>query len=163
MIDLDGGWMLNHYGGTEAFLGWLAMQPVKHSIALACLSDREAKALGPNIKRVETCLRSVWEGIHPDDPIERVYVAYFLESSGYHLHVHLIPRVRSAAALLRSLSDDNSVDAWRTPKLSAHPDIRLAYRKTGASYCARVRALMSGLATCLDRPLRAVQAAAEPR
>ena len=35
IVKLDGGWILNHYGGSEGFLGWLALQPSCHRMELA--------------------------------------------------------------------------------------------------------------------------------
>ena len=41
-IQLPGGWALNHYGGGEGYLGWLAIAPVAHRMTLASLTDVEA-------------------------------------------------------------------------------------------------------------------------
>jgi len=134
--------MLNHYSGAEGFLGWLAMQPIAHRLAMGKLSDKEAGALGPNIKRIEKALLKAWSKTFPKDPIQKLYVAYFFESSGYHLHIHLIPRTRNVAPVLRALSKHDTVDAWRTPKLSSHPAFPEAYRKSYHGYCEQVRRLM---------------------
>lgn len=148
IIRLPGGWILNHYSGSEGFLGWLAMQPTKHRLAMAKLSDEEAGALGPNIKRIEKALLKAWSKSFPKDPIEKLYVAYFFESSDYHLHVHLIPRTRKVAPVLRALSkpkhdtEEKFVDAWRTSDLSSHPAFPKAYQKSYHGYCALVRGLM---------------------
>ena len=53
VIDLPGDWTLNHYGGSEGFLGWLALQPRRHVTDLNKLKDDEAYALGRNIKRID--------------------------------------------------------------------------------------------------------------
>lgn len=97
IVELDGDWILNHYGGNEGFLGWMALQPKLHRMDLTDLTPDEMKALGGNIQRVERALRSYWSFRFESDPIQRVYVVYFFESffnsppTEYHLHIHLIP------------------------------------------------------------------------
>jgi hypothetical protein len=53
IIQLEGDWILNHYGGDEGFFGWMALQPRYHRKELTELSTYEARALGENIQRIE--------------------------------------------------------------------------------------------------------------
>jgi hypothetical protein len=142
---LNGGWLLNHYGGKEGFLGWRAIQPIKHRMAFHQLSSVEAKWFGSNIKVIETALRAIWKRRFRADPIERLYLAYFRESSGYHLHAHLVPRTRRMAPILKKLSAHGTVDAWRTPCLSSHPLFPNHYKNSDRGYRSRVKSLMSDL------------------
>lgn len=118
VIDLDGNWTLNHYGGDEDFLGWLALQPRYHRMELKDLRPNEAAALGGNIQDIDIALRSYWSTAFPKDPIERVYVVYFFEGvfdrpkpQPYHLHIHLIPRTKKFAHALRT-EDGSTINAW---------------------------------------------------
>jgi diadenosine tetraphosphate (Ap4A) HIT family hydrolase len=122
VIDLPGDWTLNHYGGDEGFLGWLALQPRYHQMELTDLCPNQAAALGGNIQHIDIALRQYWS-IHFKDPIERVYVVYFFESEfdepkkeQYHLHIHLIPRTKQLAEGLRT-EDGSSINAWDIPTL----------------------------------------------
>ena len=115
-IELDDFWRLNHYQGPEAFLGWLVLQPNRHVMELGELDDSEANAIGRHIKDIDEALRHYWEQTFPEDPIERVYVAYFFESaydwppSKHHLHFHLVARPRCFRALQRN---GVSLVGWR--------------------------------------------------
>jgi hypothetical protein len=118
-IELDGDWILNHYDGKEGFLGWMALQPRYHRMGLTELGASEAKALVRNVQKVEIGLRHYWSIIFSDDPIEKVYLAYFLEGdsdrpepSKWHLHIHLIPRTKEMGGLLRTYSEDGNINAW---------------------------------------------------
>lgn len=144
IIKLDGNWILNHYQGPEAFLGWLALQPSCHRMELRDWTEDEAKALGPNIKRIDEALRGYWEKTFPEDPIERVYVVYFFESayewppSGYHLHLHLIARPRCFRGLQRN---GGSLVGWRIHDVKTHPSFPVKYRPMEEN----VRKLMDAL------------------
>lgn len=94
IIELPGGWILNHYGLEEGFLGYLALQTRKHRKDFAELLTNEAVALGGNIKDIQMALRDYWSESFPKDPLERIYVVYFSEYSS-HLHFHIIPRPKS--------------------------------------------------------------------
>ena len=97
-IELPGGWILNHYGLEEGFLGYLALQTKKHRESFVELLTNEAVALGGNIKDVHMALSDYWSQHFPEDPLERIYVVYFSEHL-IHLHFHLIPRPKSFGKL----------------------------------------------------------------
>ena len=105
VVTLDDYWVLNHYGGSEGFLGWLALQPRYHKMELSQLKEEEARSIGPHVQQIESTLRNYWSRQFSDDPIERLYIVYFFESAFesdfsrksnpyYHLHIHLIPRTK---------------------------------------------------------------------
>jgi len=127
VIDLPGDWTLNHYGSSEGFLGWLALQPRYHRMEIKDLSPNEAAALGGNIQDIDIALRQYWSIHIPEDPIERVYVVYFFESvfdepkrELYHLHIHLIPRTKKFADSLRLTKKDVSeIVGWNIHTLQA--------------------------------------------
>jgi len=148
MIPLGETWVINHYGGPEGYLGWMALQPRFHKLRLADLENDEASDLGPFLRDVESDLSDYWSERFPDDDLERVYVTYFFESvlntpqpSPYHLHVHIIPRPVSLDPLLREHTDrmvgrefPSTINAWKVPSitmLSAFPE---RYRKRNESY-----------------------------
>jgi diadenosine tetraphosphate (Ap4A) HIT family hydrolase len=95
--------------GLKVFLGWLALQPRFHRMELTQLIGDEINALGKNIQNIDTALRQYWSIKFPDDPIQRVYVVYFFESEGYHLHIHLIPRSEKLGC-----EDPEEYMAWKT-------------------------------------------------
>lgn len=137
VITLDGGWLLNHGKGTEVFLGWVALQPKKHRESWAALSQKEAMTLGRNIRKIENGLREYWDKNFKKDPIERLYVVCFYESSS-HLHIHIIPRPKSFERLIvctdaRSQNSEieNSTEeawAWKTYLTSKCPAFPAAYK-----------------------------------
>jgi len=94
IIELDGNWILNHYSSEEGFLGWMALQPRFHRMELKDLTADETRALGGNIQNIDIALRQYWAIRFRDDLIQRVYLVYFFESTGYHLHIHLVPRTK---------------------------------------------------------------------
>ena len=153
LIQLDGGWTLNHYGGTGGFLGWLALQPSNHRMEFSDLLQREAVALGPNIQRIDLALRQYWGTFFKDDPIRRVYALYFHEGpfdktpSPYHLHIHLIPRTQKMDALLRQ-SDGSQIIAWDIYKISATANCPSDYSVDDA----RAEHLAAYLKTLLPKP-----------
>jgi diadenosine tetraphosphate (Ap4A) HIT family hydrolase len=155
IINLEGDWTLNHYGGSEGFLGWMALQPRYHRIELSELSGDEVQALGGNIQKIDLALRQYWALKFEDDLIERVYVVYFAESTvnpgaTWHQHIHLIPRPRSLGQLLRGYSKDKSVEAWRTPKLRPC-EKNFPKRYLVGKGCPNERALMTYLKEQLNR------------
>src|SRR5215831_1791213 len=108
IVDLPGGWTINHYGSSEGYLGWLALQPRIHRMNLAELSPIELQSLGENTHQVETALTSYWQANFPCDPLERMYIVYYFESvfdepkhEDFHLHIHLIPRPQRLYPLLK--------------------------------------------------------------
>jgi len=128
-----GGWVLNHYGGPEGFLGWMALQPYYHRMEYSELSSpEEVGELGGHLQWVSSSLEEYWKDTFPDDRLERVYVIYMFESafdwppSEYHLHLHLIARPRSLGRLLRS-KPAASIDAWQMAGLTGGDDFPHEY------------------------------------
>lgn len=134
IITLDGGWILNHYGGSEGFLGWLALQPRRHVMQLAKLNDDETTALGHNIKLVDKALTDYWSKRFPSDRLERVYIVYFFESvfdeppTKYHLHLHLIPRTKRLGKNKLGKGKPSHNAAWKIPELSFNAWFPTEYR-----------------------------------
>lgn len=99
-IPLGEYWMVNHNGGSEAFLGWLVMQPRQHRTKLSEFTDEELREFGIQTQRLEKALCETWSKVQPNDPIKRVYVALFSESAlqkdaYWHIHFHVVPRTKS--------------------------------------------------------------------
>lgn len=135
-VRLSGGWSLNHYSGTEGYLGWLALQPYCHRMSFQELNEEELSHLGPNIHAVERVLSDYWQAIF-HDPIERLYVIYFFEGGGkYHIHMHLIPRFESLESRLR---------AWDTPRATSSATFPAQYRRDASDFHAQVCCLMEHL------------------
>ena len=143
IAELPGDWVLNQYQGDEGYLGWMALQPRFHRREFTELETSELQALGEDIKKVELALRSYWEAQFPADKVKRVYVVYFYESiyneptpTGFHLHIHLIPRTERLGKLLRecqqSPSDPkikhSSIFAWGIYRVTRHCDFPDEYR-----------------------------------
>ena len=96
-IDLEGGWSIGHYRGSEGFFGWLALQTKQHRMKMEDLCDDELKSLGVNLKKLEHGIYKYWES--RGHPVERVYFMYLLEGlleedNVWHLHIHLVPRFK---------------------------------------------------------------------
>ncbi|HEX77101.1 MAG TPA: hypothetical protein G4O03_01620 [Dehalococcoidia bacterium] len=168
IIELDGDWILNHYGGDEGFLGWLALQPRFHRMELTDLNTDEANALGKNVQRIDLALRQYWAIKFSEDPIRRVYVVYFFESAfekssdKYHLHIHLIPRTERFRRLsirvektrgIEKVEDDVRLIAWNIHQLSGHEGFPSGYRTKPENDGNRreVEALMTYLRAYLRR------------
>jgi diadenosine tetraphosphate (Ap4A) HIT family hydrolase len=128
IIQLEGNWILNHYGGGEGFLGWLILQPRFHRMDLRELEPREAQSLGTNVQSVDRALRQYWNTYFKNDPIQRVYVVYFHESvfrdkeqaepqEDWHMHFHLIARTKRMGKLLRTFDKAGSIRAWSIPSV----------------------------------------------
>jgi diadenosine tetraphosphate (Ap4A) HIT family hydrolase len=100
-ISLGNLWMVNHYGGTDRFLGWLVMQPRQHRMALSEFTTEELYEFGIQLKRLESAFYRAWNDfLYQTDPIERVYVVLFFESGlkkdeRWHIHFHVIARTKS--------------------------------------------------------------------
>lgn len=112
---------MNHYGGPEGFFGWLALQTVQHRCNLGELSKSEARALGPNLRRLEKGIYDYWKT--RGRQVDRVYVTYFLEGRlerkrghDWHLHIHLVPRLHDLRPLMLK-SNKREIDAYRISKL----------------------------------------------
>ncbi len=158
IIELDGDWVLNHYGGDEGFLGWLALQPKFHRMDFPDLTPKELASLGGNIARIAKALRHCW----PDrfaDLIERVYVVYFFESAyddpptDFHMHIHMIPRSRKMGEGKSGSETPSAVAAWKTSCLASQPWFPDAYRTRNGAREEEVRELMD----CLNLHLASQQ------
>ena len=134
-VRLPGPWSLNHYGGTEGFLGWLALQPYWHREDFSKLSISELTQLGPNIAAIERALAEYW-AMTFGDPIERLYVNYFLEGGSRHVHIHLIPRFKSLEPELR---------AWSIPRATTFVTFPVHYRRDNPGFEQRVQGVMDYL------------------
>ena len=162
IVKLAGDWVVNQYCGEEGFLGWLALQPRYHRMALSQLTLEEAQTLGPNIKALDAALCGYWSHDFPDDPIDRVYVVYFFESEfteprkekDFHLHVHLIPRFRSLArALSRTKDNVTWNDGWRIPCLKDNGAIPEPYQLKAENRVIRATSVMNYIRNeCAIRP-----------
>lgn len=146
IVELSGNWVLNHYGGDEGFLGWLALSPRFHRRDIADLEADEAMAMGKNIQRVDLALRQYWSITFPNDLVQRVYIAHFhesvfgdtkstLPSDDWHSHIHLIPRTVRLGGILRRFglkrnNTDESIRAWSMPEIFCEGDFPPEYKKT---------------------------------
>lgn len=121
VVELEGGWVLNHCGAEKTCLGYLILQTKCHRVDFGELSAKEVTGLGTSIQRINWSLRQYWSVIYSGDSIERVYIAYFNETpfikrlSGQkileasHVHMHLLPRTKRMGGAL----DYNSQNlAW---------------------------------------------------
>lgn len=160
---LPGDWTVNQYGGGEGYLGWLALQPRYHRTRLTDLAPGEVTALGSNLQALDRVLTQYWTLQFPDDPIDRVYVAYFYESAfedppepkPYHLHIHVIPRFRSLArpgALRIKKGTQTWNDAWQVPHLAERMMIPEPYARHSPMWENRATTLMDYLRHELQTP-----------
>ena len=130
VLRLAGGWLVNQYGGSEGFLGWLALQPDEHRLALSALTTIEQRALGEHLVALDRALAAYWKHTFPADPLEQVYFTFFYESRfdepdpasdpsmPYHIHIHVIPRTQHAGRLLRENHSGTSIiNAWQVWRL----------------------------------------------
>lgn len=153
IVQLPGDWILNHYGGEEGYLGWLALQPKYHRMDLPELTQTEAEAFGRNVQAISQLLTAYWQETWPADPLSRVYVVYFFESvfdpvpSRYHMHVHLIPRPQSFKQLLQGPC--GSINAWEVHRVSKRTEFPERYAARDDSH---VRPLMDWLRKHLPAP-----------
>ena len=120
-VCLPGGWSVNHYGGSEGFFGWLALQTAKHRCTLRDLVRTEVEALGPNLRRLESGIYKYWE--NRGRPVSRVYVMYFLEGQleaghDWHFHVHVVPRFERLKRPMGKPHKPDEIDAYQIAKLS---------------------------------------------
>lgn len=138
VVRLLGGWCINHYGGAEGYLGWLALQPARHLSDITELNDDETCSLGPSIKAATNALRQ-YRNERFKEKVERVYVVYFFESAEshpFHLHIHLIPRFAGMEGRLR---------AWDVPRATLSATFPKEYRRTHKDFKVEVRSLMKHL------------------
>jgi len=151
---LTGDWIVNQYGGSEGYLGWLALQPRFHYNDLSDLTATELHALGPNLKDLDGVLKQYWRLQFPADEIRRVYIVYFFESKfrktckedeEFHLHIHVIPRFESLGqpgGLLVSKCGVTWVDGWQVPLLFERGVIPEPYRRDSPMWESRATQLM---------------------
>lgn len=86
VVALDGSWRVAH-AFDSALPGWLVALPLRHATSFDELTEPEAAAFGPLVKRCSAALREV-------TGCTKVYVIFFAEAEGFaHLHVHLVPRM----------------------------------------------------------------------
>jgi diadenosine tetraphosphate (Ap4A) HIT family hydrolase len=136
IVHLPGPWSLNHYSGSEGYLGWMALQPYWHRDAFSDFRKKELTTLGPNIAKIEATLKAYWLDVFRD-PIERLYVIYFFEGGGpYHPHLHLIPRFQSLEPRLR---------AWKAPCATISATFPARYRRGATNFNDHVCCLMDHL------------------
>ncbi len=113
VVELEGGWVLNHFGTSkETYLGRLVIQTKEHRTDFGELSAKEATTLGTNIQRINYSLRQYWVKIYPEDPIELIHIAYLNETpyirrlSGkellnkLHVHMHILTRTQKMGEAL---------------------------------------------------------------
>ncbi len=138
IIELEGDWILNHYGGDEGFLGWFALQPRYHRMEISDLTDKETIYLGRNIQKIENTFRNYWNNNFNDDSIERVYIVYFFDSvfdlpkiTNYHLHFHLIVRTKEIGELLRKgrYCTAPNINAWMIHRIIYDIDFPPKYKR----------------------------------
>ncbi|GAA2758940.1 HIT family protein [Actinopolymorpha rutila] len=84
LIAFDDQWSVVHTH-SSGVLGWLILQPRRHVIDLAELTDEEAASLGVWQVRLARALADVMG-------TPKAYVAEFGESPGSHLHFHVVGR-----------------------------------------------------------------------
>lgn len=156
IVKLSGDWIINQYGGSEGFLGWLALQPRFHRMGLSQLTHDELHSLGPNIRELDLCLTHYWHLQYPADPVARVYVIYFFEDEfreppalePFHLHIHIIPRFQSLGTderLRRTENDVKWVDGWRVPALALEQKVPGPYDRRSPRWQTRASNLMAYL------------------
>jgi hypothetical protein len=105
-IDLEGGWVLNHYEGHGKYLGRLVLQTKCHHQNWGDISDDKVTFLGVNIKLINKWLLQYFQDTYKDD-IEQVYVVYFNDAPyktknpnpdelrmNLHVHMHLLTRTK---------------------------------------------------------------------
>jgi diadenosine tetraphosphate (Ap4A) HIT family hydrolase len=82
----DGLWRLEHTFEPLPLVGWLVLKPLRHVESVADLTEAEAAALGPLIRRTSAALTAVLN-------CTKVYVICFAEAADApHVHFHLVPR-----------------------------------------------------------------------
>lgn len=151
VIELEGDWIVNHYGGGEGFLGWLSLQPRFHRMELTDLTPSEAAALGGNLQHLDQALRQYWSHRFAHDPIQRVYVTYFHDTvfaaadsdprrQEWHMHIHVIPRTVRLGRILRECSPYRLLRAWSIPDIvpKNEEDLPAEYWKTDQKMSALI-------------------------
>lgn len=85
----DDLWIVRHHMLPAPLAGWFMLVSRRHLGGAADLSDAEAAAFGPEIRRVSQAIKAVTGA-------PKVYAIAFGEGAP-HLHVHLIPRYADRA------------------------------------------------------------------
>jgi diadenosine tetraphosphate (Ap4A) HIT family hydrolase len=93
VIHQDVYWRLEHALSPAPLAGWLILKPLRHCEGLEELTEAEAAALGPLLRRACAALRAATGAA-------KVYSAFWGEAVA-HLHIHLIPRAPDLAEELR--------------------------------------------------------------
>jgi diadenosine tetraphosphate (Ap4A) HIT family hydrolase len=148
IIKLKGDWILNHYGSSESFLGWLTLQPKNHLTYLSELSKYQASSLVTNIQNIDKALHDYWGKYFGTNELLLIYTVFLFESflekelGTCHLHLHLIPRTRSLDEL-KIFNDvtcntktgnmiieklTTTPTGWRIYLASKHPDFPSKYK-----------------------------------
>jgi diadenosine tetraphosphate (Ap4A) HIT family hydrolase len=146
VLKLSENWTLNHYGGPEGFLGWLALQPARHIVTLGGLTPAEYNELGSQVFRIDAAMVEHWPTAF-GDVISRLYVAYFYESpyldphDEFHLHIHLIPRFASLP---------KTMFAWNIHRAAAQDDFPNQYRRSDPDFASKAAVLIRRLGTALS-------------
>ena len=94
VVELEGGWVLNHFDGGKTYLGQLVLGTKCHRIDWGDISLKEATTLGINIQRINHSLRQYWINNYPDDIVELVHIAYLNETPYIHRHTHLLNKAQ---------------------------------------------------------------------
>lgn len=86
VIYADALWRVEHRLEPLQIAGWLIAKPLRHVTAFADLTEAEAAAFGPLVRRVMSALANV---VGP----AKVYLLLLAEQERFeHIHFHLIPR-----------------------------------------------------------------------
>ena len=121
VVEMKGGWMLNHAAGEKTYLGRLVLHTKEHRTDFDKLNELEAQTLGTNIQRIIYYLRQYWTKSYTNDPIEIVHVAYLNETPHIlrhifllseeqslkksHVHLHLLQRTKEMGEALGYCAD----------------------------------------------------------
>ena len=87
----DDHWIVRHHMLPAPLAGWFMLVSRRHLGGPADLSDAEAAAFGPAMRRVSQAIKAVTGA-------PKVYAIAFGEGAP-HLHVHLVPRYADRADL----------------------------------------------------------------
>ena len=135
VIELGPHWLVNQYGGSEGYLGWLALQPREHCMELEELTEDAARDMGKAIKVIKSALKDYWGNNFKDDRFDRLYVTYFFDSvfdnnpTKYHLHIHLIPRTKKMRSLISPEGRINCWEIYKISKMAGFPEEYFRYEK----------------------------------
>jgi len=111
-------------GQTQAYLGYLMLEPRRHARGIEDLDPTEAARLGPLLGHLARALRE-------SEGAERVY-AFIIGEHVPHLHVHLVARYPGAPREYWG----PRVDEWPAAPHGGAPEI--------AALCERLRAWIRG-------------------